>query len=132
MTNFNLIVLSAVASMALPASASAQTPERGKALFAAECSACHSVVPGQNGIGPSLGSIYGKRAGTVPGFKFSTEMRTSHIVWTDAELNKFLTDPNNALFGTKMPTPGTEMHMGTPSAADRGSLIAYLRSLPRS
>ncbi len=130
---FNLMTLCAVASVALVSTAAAQDVNRGKALFAGECSACHSVVPGQNGIGPSLAHVYGMPAGAPgTGYKFSVAMQESHVVWTEVELDKFLMTPDFIAAGTKMPLPGTEMHMGVPSADDRADLIAYLRSLPRS
>jgi cytochrome c len=119
---FNLMTLCAVASVALVSTAAAQSADRGKTLFTSECAACHSVTPGQNGIGPSLAGVYGMHAA----------LQTANIVWTDDQLEKFLRDPEIAVAGTKMPHPGTEMHMGMPSPVDRGDLIAYLRSLPRS
>ena len=129
---FNLMTLCAVASVALVSTAAAQSADRGKTLFTSECAACHSVTPGQNGIGPSLAGVYGMHAATTPGFHFSVALQTANIVWTDDQLEKFLRDPEIAVAGTKMPHPRTEMHMGMPSPVDRGDLIAYLRSLPRS
>ena len=115
--------------LALAGTAQAQDAARGKILFQSECAACHSAVPGQNGIGPSLAGVYDMRAGMVPGYHYSVQLKNSNIVWTDAELNKFLMSPAVVVAGTKMPQPGTEMHMGVPSDQDRGDLIAYLRSL---
>ncbi len=119
-----LLSCAAFASAAL-----AQDAARGKALFAAECAACHSAQPGQNGVGPSLAGVYGRPAGTVPGYHFSPALRQTHIILTATELDLFLRSPSSFAAGTKMPTPGSLMHMGVPNAADRGDLIAYLRDL---
>lgn len=107
----------------------AQSTAHGAALFSAECSACHSATPGENGVGPSLAGIYGMRAAMVPGYKYSLALRQSHIVWTTDALESFLANPAVDVAGTAMPHPGTEMHMAMPSAIDRGDIIAYLRTL---
>lgn len=126
-----MLCLALAGIVALPFSARAQdaSAARGKVLFQAECAACHSAEPGQNGIGPSLYGVYGMAAGKVPGYKFSVAMKTSHVVWTDDTLESFLRSPNALITGTNMPQGGGEMHIGVPNAEDRGNIIAYLRSL---
>ncbi|WP_227076146.1 cytochrome c family protein [Acidocella sp. KAb 2-4] len=129
MTPYRIMTAALLGGLALASAAQAQDAARGKLLFATECSACHSVMPGQNGIGPSLANVYGMHSASQPGFNYSPAMRTANVVWTDDELAKFLMNPDLIAAGSKMPQPGTEMHMGVPSAQDRGDLIAYLRSL---
>ncbi|MEO6040374.1 MAG: c-type cytochrome [Croceibacterium sp.] len=89
----------------------------------AQCSACHSTEPGKNGIGPSLAGIYGDKAGTVPGYDFSDAMKSSGLVWNQASLDRYLTDPKGVVPGTKMGFPGLK------DAAKRQAVIAYLKSL---
>ncbi|BAJ83185.1 cytochrome c (plasmid) [Acidiphilium multivorum AIU301] len=96
---------------------------KGKTIFSAQCAACHSVVAGQNGIGPSLYGVFGKPAASVAGFPFSPALKSAHIVWTAAALDKFLTNPQAAVPGTKMP------YMGMPNAQKRANVIAYLATL---
>lgn len=115
--------------LAIAGPAAAQDAAHGQVLFSAECAACHSTVPGQNGVGPSLAGVYGSRAGMVPGYKFSVALKQSTIVWTSETLEAFLTDPNSDVTGTNMPLPGTVMHLGMPNATDRADVIAYLRTL---
>lgn len=118
------IVIMGLAAGALSlASASAANIAHGKELFQAQCAACHSADPGQNGIGPSLAGVYGKPAATVPGFQFSPALKHSKIVWTSAALSKFLENPQADVPGTKMP------YMGMSNVADRADLIAYLATL---
>ena len=92
--------------------------ERGKAVFA-RCVACHSMEPNKNKLGPSLSNIVGRKAGTVPGFKYSQAMAKSGKIWDAKTLDAYLAAPTKAL-------PGTTMVIGVPNAADRANLIAYL------
>ena len=96
---------------------------KGKTIFSAQCAACHSVVAGQNGIGPSLNDVYGDPAASVPGFQFSPALKSAHIVWTAAALDKFLANPQADVPGTKMP------YMGMPNAQKRADVIAYLATV---
>lgn len=87
------------------------------------CKACHSVQPGENGIGPTLNDIYGSTAGKVPGFEFSPALLQSGIKWDDASLDKWLTNPQAMVPGTKMSLAGMT------DAAKRKEVIEYLKTL---
>ncbi|WP_336919343.1 c-type cytochrome [Altererythrobacter lauratis] len=87
-----------------------------------QCRVCHSVEPGQNGIGPSLAGIHGNRAGQVAGFSYTPGMRSSGLTWNDATLNRYLTDPQGTV-------PGTTMAIGPLDAAQRAAIIAYLKTI---
>lgn len=89
----------------------------------AQCKACHSVEPGKNGIGPTLAGIWGDRAGVVPGFEFSDAMKNSGLVWNQANLDRYLTDPRGVVPGTKMAFGGVK------DAGQRQAIINYLRTL---
>jgi len=129
MKSFRNVASGLALCLAIAGPAAAQDAARGSVLFSVECAACHSTVPGQNGVGPSLAGVYGSRAGMVPGYKFSVALKQSTIVWTSETLEAFLTDPNSDVTGTNMPLPGTVMHLGMPNATDRADVIAYLRTL---
>src|SRR3546814_5558151 len=47
----------------------------GKKSFA-KCHACHQLVEGKNGVGPSLHGLFGRKAGTAPGYKYSSAMQS--------------------------------------------------------
>lgn len=118
------VLVSGVIALATPVLAAAGDPERGKAVFQ-RCATCHSLAADDNGIGPSLHGIFGTKAGAVPNYHFSKAMADSGIVWDDATLKKFLTDPAGTI-------PGTKMSVGAvsdPGALD--DLIAYLRQAVR-
>jgi cytochrome c len=99
-------------------------PTAGQTVFAARCAACHSTKPDDNKIGPSLASIVGTKSGTVPGFNFSTAMKDANVTWDDANLDKYLANPNGFVHGTKM-------FVNLPSETDRANVIAYLNTLKK-
>jgi cytochrome c len=101
------------------------TPERGKDLFGRDCVGCHSVTCNRNG--PKLEGLFGRTAGSVPGFNYTPELKASGIVWTDETLNAFLTDPNKLVPGTAMANWGR-----IANANERKDLIAYLRREDRA
>jgi cytochrome c len=103
---------------AAPPVAAATAP----AMFAV-CAACHSVARGEHGIGPSLAGVFGDRAGTQPGFEYSQAMKDSGLVWNQANLDRYLTDPRGVVPGTTM------AYAGLKNAAQRQAVIDYMRGL---
>ena|SRR5437868_5329465 len=99
-------------------------PTAGQTTFATHCAACHSTNPDDNKIGPSLAGIVGSKSGTVPGFNFSTAMKEANVTWDDANLDKYLANPNGFVHGTKM-------FVNLPSETDRANVIAYLNTLKK-
>jgi cytochrome c len=97
-------------------------PAAGQAVFKAKCSICHSVVAGQNKLGPSLFGVVGRPAGSVPGYNYSVANRTSGKTWDDATLNVYLTNPKALVPGTKM------MFAGLATETDRSNVIAFLNT----
>ena len=59
----------------------------GQKIFK-RCVSCHSLT--KNKMGPALGNIFGKKAGSVKGYRYSKAMRKSDIIWTDCTLDQFL------------------------------------------
>jgi cytochrome c len=95
----------------------------GAALVKTKCGICHSVVAGQNRVGPSLFGVVGRPAGTVAGYNYSTANKGSGKTWDEATLDVYLTNPRGLIPGTKM------AFAGLPDAADRANVIAYLATL---
>ena len=59
----------------------AEDVERGAKAYQA-CIACHSLESGRHFTGPSLGSVFGRKAGTAPGFqRYSDALQRSGVVW---------------------------------------------------
>jgi cytochrome c2 len=101
----------------------AANPKRGQLLFMV-CKACHDLEPGVQPpkAGPALNGIFGRKAGTEPGFKYTDAMAKSGVVWTPQTLDTFLKQPGAMVPGNGMAFPGVA------NDADRASLIVYLQS----
>jgi cytochrome c len=93
----------------------------GKAAFST-CQACHTATPGRNGVGPSLAGVVGRPSGSIAGYNYSSAMKAAHITWSQASLDRFLTNPQAAVHGTKM-------FQSVPDANTRHNIIAYLATL---
>jgi cytochrome c len=65
--------------------------------------------------------LFGRQAGTVPGFDYSEAMKASGIIWDEETLDAFLSDPRGFVPGTKM------TYAGVKNPQDRADLIAYLK-----
>ena len=90
----------------------------------APCKACHKVEAGGKGLGPTLFGVVGRQAGTVDGFAYSANFKsTATWKWDAAQLDKWLTDPKAVVAGTKMSFPGLK----DPEA--RKAVIDYLGTL---
>ncbi len=87
-----------------------------------QCRVCHAVEPGQNGIGPSLAGVVGRRAGTAAGFSYSDDMSALGTTWNDGTLDRYLADPSGMV-------PSTTMAIGPLDATQRRAIIAYLKTL---
>jgi cytochrome c len=109
--------------MSSPALA-AGDPTAGEKVFASHCAVCHSTKPEDNKIGPSLAGIVGSKSGTIPGFNFSTAMKDANVTWDDANLDKYLANPNGFVHGTKM-------FVNLPTETDRENVVAYLNTLKK-
>jgi cytochrome c len=96
---------------------------RGEQIYT-RCAACHAVEA--NRTGPQHCGLFGRRAGTAPGFStYSKAMRDSKIVWDARTLDTFLRDPIKAV-------PGTAMgYAGVKDPKERAELIAWLREFTR-
>jgi len=94
---------------------------RGQLLFI-QCKACHEVAEGApHKVGPNLHGIFGRRAGTAPGFEgYSEAVKSLDIVWTPAVMESWLARPGDVAPGLKM------AFAGVPNEADRIMLVAYL------
>jgi cytochrome c len=111
--------LTAAALLALCSSAlAAGDADAGLALYKARCSACHSLD--YNGAGPAHRGVFGRGAALAPGFAYSDALKSSHLVWDEASLERWLADPEKV-------APGQRMGINVPDAKDRADLIAYLK-----
>lgn len=102
------------------ATAGAGDPERGKIAFNKRCTGCHTIDT--NREGPKLRGVFGRKAGTLPGFTYSSALKTSGITWNQSSLDKWLSD-------TDAMVPENNMGFRVVKATERMDLIAYLKQM---
>lgn len=96
---------------------------RGGKLFL-QCRACHTVAPGgAHTVGPNLAGVFGARAASRPGYRYSPSLAQSGVVWNAATLDAFLKRPSQAVPGNKM------AFAGVADARSRSDLVGYLATL---
>jgi len=131
-------------SLSAPDTASSQTSKGGsgppspaavavgRSNFDNNCPACHPSVSGQNGYGPGLFGVVGRRSGTASGYLYSpsyVEAGAKGATWTEGNLFHFLADPT-AFLTQKTGHPAvTRMVGGFPDEKLRRSIILYLKTL---
>lgn len=103
----------------------AQDVAAGEVVFK-KCAACHAADGKTNKVGPHLGDLIGRTAGTVEGFNYSKAMKdagAAGLVWDDASLAEYLVAPKAKVPGTKMAFAGLK------KPDEVQNVIAYLKSL---
>jgi cytochrome c len=95
--------------------------DRGMRLYL-QCVACHDLKPGGvPKVGPHLGGLFGRKAGTVQGLVISPALQSSGVVWDAKTLDQWLAKPTSLIPGIIMVIPGIE------KPQDRADIIAYLQ-----
>lgn len=102
--------------------ASAQSVERGRAVYQEHCAGCHSVDAHREG--PAHRGVVGRRAGALKDYDYSPALRDSKLLWTRATLRAWLTDPEALI-------PGQAMDYHLDDAQEREDVVAYLATLRR-
>ncbi len=101
----------------------AQNAEAGEDVFK-KCRACHDIGDGaKNKVGPLLNGIIGRKAGSVEGFSYSDANKDAGakgLVWTEAELMKYLEGPAAYMPKNKMAFAGLK------DEQDRKDILAYI------
>lgn len=95
--------------------------ETGQLKFNNSCRTCHTIKQGDNRLGPNLHKIIGRKAGAAEGFSYSPALKDSGLVWDEATLDKFITNPEQVVPGNNM-----KPFQGISSAEERKAIIAYL------
>ncbi|MDD5248658.1 MAG: cytochrome c family protein [Rhodocyclaceae bacterium] len=117
-----LLALAVQVSIAVAAPAPGD-PARGEVIYG-RCLACHALA--YNRTGPKHCGLFGRRAGSVPGFAYSPAMVKSKIIWNARTLDRFLANPARMVPGTAM------TYAGIPNPQERADLIAWLRQATAS
>jgi len=92
--------------------------ERGRLVFEKRCIGCHAMEVDREG--PRLAGVFGRKAGSVAGFGYSAGLKNLGATWTDANLERWLSDPD-------LMVRDNNMSFSVPKAQERRDLIAYLK-----
>ena len=100
-------------------------PENGRKVFK-KCRICHRIGPNaKHGIGPILNNIFGAKAGSREGYRYSkqmTEAGENGLDWDEDTLSEFLINPKTFFPGHR--------HIVPPYKGNNmDHLIAYLKTL---
>jgi len=115
-----IVAVSAAAASDLEQRLAGANLKRGQLLYL-QCKACHDVEAGlPHKVGPNLHGIFGRKAGTAEGFKYTDAMVESDVVWTPESMDAWLRQPGAMVQGNGMAFPGIV------NEADRASLVAWL------
>ncbi|HYI82372.1 MAG TPA: c-type cytochrome, partial [Acetobacteraceae bacterium] len=94
----------------------------GARVFRA-CAACHALTAqgAANMAGPHLQGLFGRRMGSLPGYRYSERLARGDIVWTrDTVADLFARGPDVVVPGTTMPVQRVE------EARDLEALLWFL------
>jgi cytochrome c len=122
MRNVAKAALLGAAALLVAGVAPARAEEDGEKTFKKYCAACHTTEAGKNKIGPSLAGVLGRKAGSIDGFAYSEANKGSGVVWDEAKLDQYLSDPKQFMPGNKMVFPGVK------KSDERSAVIAFLKS----
>jgi len=111
------IAVTSIASALFCAPARAADAMRGETLYQG-CEDCHSID--KNDVGPMHRGVVGRVAGTVAGYAYSPALKASKLVWTESNLDKWLTNPQDLV-------PGTKMFFKIDNPQDRADIIEFLK-----
>lgn len=102
----------------------ADTMSNGERQFMRKCSICHALEDGPSRkAGPTLFGVFGRRAGTVEGYRYSDTLNGSDIIWSDDTIDAlFDIGPDHYIPGSKMPM---QVIAG---AEDRSDLVEFLKT----
>ncbi len=96
---------------------------KGASVYKKKCLSCHPTTAGKHKMGPSLANMFGRKAGTVPGFHKYKGLKSSEIVWDETNMDQWIANPKKFL-GKK-----TSMVYKLKSAKSRADVIEYLKTL---
>jgi cytochrome c len=90
-----------------PPAAAAGDASAGQKVFSFHCTRCHQIgETAKNAVGPKLNGLFGRPAGSVEGFSYSSANKSSGIVWDEATFREYIKGPKAKIPDTKMDFPG--------------------------
>lgn len=118
----NTILSIALVLALAPLPVAAADANKGKDLYQ-KCVACHSEQASGSDVGPNLKGVFGRKSGALDDFRYSNAMRRAEVVWDEANLKEFITNPQGKIKGNRMPFSG----FASPGEID--DVIAYIKTL---
>lgn len=119
-----MLLIATVLAIAGAQAVAASEAERGAELFGL-CAPCHSVgKEARNGVGPHLNGLYGRKAASVEGYRYSKAMQRAGadgLIWNAAKLDAYIANPKTLVTGTRM------NFKGLADKDERTALLAFLR-----
>ena len=104
----------------LPAPYNTADYARGRRTFKL-CQSCHTTAEGAGPlVGPNLYGLFGREAGSAPGFQYSQALQDADFIWTPDKVDHWLENPQTFLKGNRMTFAGVR------KPEDRTAVIAYL------
>jgi cytochrome c len=116
----SLLLMTASFAMAQSSTTAAGSAIKGKEIYNARCSACHSVD--DNRVGPMHLGVFGRKAGGVKSYRYSDALAKSKVIWNRDSLTAWLANP-------EMLIPGQRMGYAMDNDKDREDMVAYLSTL---
>jgi len=116
----SLLLMTVSFAMAQSNATTAGSALKGKEIYDARCSACHSVD--DNRVGPMHLGVLGRKAGGVKSYQYSGALNKSKVVWSHDTLTAWLSNPEALI-------PGQRMGYAMDNAQDREDVVAYLATL---
>jgi cytochrome c len=92
----------------------------GRSVFEKRCTGCHALDHEKEG--PRLAGVVGRKAGTISTFAYSDAVKKSAVVWSEALLDKWLTDPETVI-------PDNDMSFRLNNPVERAAIIAFLKEM---
>lgn len=116
------VILTAIAVLTARDAAARPDMDAGRFKFTSACASCHSLKRDEIIKGPSLAGVFGRRAGSVPGFNYSEAMKKSRVIWTEDTLDTYIASP------FMMMGSGIDMMIhGIRDDRERADLIEFLK-----
>jgi cytochrome c len=117
-----IIAAAAFAGLAMTGVAQAQDVAAGERVFA-RCRACHQLgETARNGVGPVLNGLFGRQAGSIPGFNYSPANKASGVTWTEEVFAQYIKNPRQFMPGNRM------AFNGIPNDQEIKDITAFLKT----
>jgi cytochrome c len=117
------LIAGVTAAPMLASAVGAVDDDAGKRQFVTSCGTCHTTDPAAgHRQGPNLAGVLGRKAATANGFRYSSALTSSALVWDETTLDHWIEDAQGML-------PGTNMLYRQRDPDKRKAIISYLRSL---